>query len=111
MIVTGALLIGLTAARESLRLTPVALNTLSPALGAALWPKLTHADEVATPHGTITIVIDRKRGVMEIFAEHDPHPDDWDVAASMIMELCGPGTADEPDYLRGIDTWQVKLKS
>lgn len=66
--------------------------------------------EVPTPHGTVTIVVDQSQGIMDIFAEHDPHPADWAMATALITTLCEPGTTGEPDYLKGIDTWRVALK-
>lgn len=67
--------------------------------------------QIETPTGTVSIVVDRPKGVMDIFAEHDPHPLDWAVAVEMIKQLAYPEDPGEPDYLKGIDTWRITLKS
>lgn len=66
--------------------------------------------QIETPTGTVTIVVDRPQGVMDIFAEHEPHPLDWAVAVEMIKCLAYPEDLGEPDYLKGIDTWRITLK-
>lgn len=66
---------------------------------------------ISTPTGTVSIVVDRPKGVMDIFAEHDPHPLDWAVAVEMIKHLAYPEDLGEPDYLKGIDTWKITLRA
>ena len=67
--------------------------------------------QIETPTGTVSIVVDRPKGVMNIFAEHDPHPLDWAVAVEMIKHLAYPQDLGEPDYLKGIDTWKITLRA
>lgn len=66
--------------------------------------------QIETPTGTVSIIVDRPKGVMDIFAEHDPHPLDWAVAVEMIKRLAYPEDLGEPDYLKGVDTWRITLK-
>lgn len=66
-------------------------------------------EEIAAPFGTVMIILDRHNGVMDIFAETDPHPEDWKMASDLVVKLCEPGMG-EPDYLNGIDTWRINLK-
>lgn len=66
--------------------------------------------EIHTPTGTVSIVVDRPRGVMDIFSEHEPHPLDWAVAVQMIKQLAYPEDLGEPDCLKGINAWRITLK-
>lgn len=66
--------------------------------------------EFQMPMGTVTVVIDRDKGTMDIFAEHECDPLDWDMACMLIQKMGTPGDLPEGDYLKGVDTWHVQLR-
>ena len=90
---------------------PVFSQTDSSRVAVTEAPWLEPQSELSTPNQTVTIVIDQAQGVMDIFTEHDPHPEDWEITCELIRWLCSPGSVGEPDYLKGVDTFRIKLKS
>jgi hypothetical protein len=66
--------------------------------------------EFQMPKGTITVIIDQKKGIMDIYAQHDVHPFDWDCVVGLLSRMAVPDIG-EPSYLKGIDTWHIQLRS
>ena len=62
------------------------------------------------PNGTVTLNLDRDKGIMDVFTEQEPHPSDWAITAQIIKLLCCYDDMGEPDRLKGIDTWRIQLK-
>lgn len=65
--------------------------------------------ELIAPFGTVTILIDQDRGVMDIFSEPDAHPLDWELAARLIEQM-GQEDIGVASYLRGVDVFRVSLR-
>jgi len=49
------------------------------------------AEEVSFPHGTVSALIDRTRGLIRIFSEPSPHPEDWEAAKQLAATVAGGG--------------------
>lgn len=66
--------------------------------------------EFAMPHGTVTVVIDRGKGLLDIFAEHEADPLDWELTCALIQRMGLSGELPRGQYFKGIITWRVQLK-
>jgi hypothetical protein len=66
--------------------------------------------EFSMPNGTVTVVIDRTKGVMDIFAEHEADDLDWELACGLIQRVGLTGDMTTGEYLKGVDVWRVRLK-
>jgi hypothetical protein len=63
------------------------------------------------PNGTVTVIIDRPKGLMEIFSEPEPDPVDWELACGLITRMGLSGQLQQGEYLRGVDVFRVQLKA
>jgi hypothetical protein len=62
------------------------------------------------PNGTVTVIIDRSKGLMEIFAEPEPDPTDWELACGLMTRLGLTGQMQQGEYLKGVDVFRVQLR-
>ena len=66
--------------------------------------------EFAMPNGTVTVVLDRSKGLLDIFAEHEADPLDWELTSGLIDRMGLSGELPRGEYLKGIVTWRIQLK-
>jgi hypothetical protein len=83
---------------------------LDPGPGPRPVLKLETVTEFSMPNGTVTVVIDRTKGVMDIFAEHEADDLDWELACGLIQRVGLTGDMRQGEYLKGVDVWRVRLK-
>jgi hypothetical protein len=62
------------------------------------------------PNGTVTVIIDRPKGLMEIFAEPERDPVDWELTCGLLSRMGLSGQLQQGEYLKGIDVWRIQLR-
>jgi hypothetical protein len=72
--------------------------------------KFENVTQFDMPNGTVTVIIDRPKGLMEIFAEPEPDPVDWELTCGLLSRMGLSGQLQQGEYLKGIDVWRVSLK-
>lgn len=64
---------------------------------------------VTTPNGSVTIVVDRVRGVCRVYSESEPDPCDWGVACQYIAgvggRMGGAWAEGEVDVFEIVGSW------
>jgi hypothetical protein len=66
--------------------------------------------EFHMPMGTVTVVVDRMKGVLDIFAEHECDALDWELTCGLIDRMGLTGELPRAEYLKGVDIWRIHLK-
>lgn len=66
--------------------------------------------EFQMPRGTVTVIIDRAKGVLDIFAEHECDTLDWELTCGLLDRMGLTGSLPRGEYLNGVDTWRVQLR-
>jgi hypothetical protein len=65
--------------------------------------------EFTTPNGTASGWIDAEFGVLRIFTDPDPDPEDWEIIVGMLHHV-GVTDPGEPGWLGGVYTWTIKYR-
>lgn len=63
--------------------------------------------EVIFQHETVSAVIDYAAGVLRIFSEPEPHPEDWRLAQQLAARVAGGGWDCYDDG--GVDVFDIKI--
>lgn len=80
------------------------------AIGLAPVITFERVTEFTMPNGTVTVVIDRDKGIMDIFAEHEADALDWELACGLLERMGLSGRMPRGEYLKGVDVWRIQLK-
>lgn len=89
--------------------------TLAPPEIRVTSPRVERFSEVVMPYGTVTVLFDwgmdftAASAVIEIFAEHHPHPADWTIMVGLLHKITFAELG-EPDYLNGVDYWRIPIR-
>jgi len=65
---------------------------------------------LACPKGTASAVSDHALGTVDIYADIEVDPDDWEVICDQLDQL-GVAVLGEPDYLKGVHAWHLDFKT
>lgn len=63
--------------------------------------------DIVFPHGTVSALIDYDLGVLRIFSEAEPHPEDWQQAQQLAAKVAGGGW----DFLadQEVDVFDIRI--
>ena len=66
--------------------------------------------EIVMPCETVTIIIDRPKGVLDIFADEEVDNIDWGLTCGVLERMGLLGQLGEPEYLKGVDVFRIQLR-